>query len=85
MLEARIGEIFLNSLIIYLFKNVIVTKGLKPACVEVCPVNARIFGDLNDPASDVSVFIRSHRVSVLKAWTGNGPHVFYNGIDAEVS
>jgi Fe-S-cluster-containing dehydrogenase component len=62
-----------------------ITKGLKPACVEVCPVNARIFGDLNDPASDISVFIRTHRVSVLKAWTGNGPHVFYNGIDGEVS
>jgi Fe-S-cluster-containing dehydrogenase component len=62
-----------------------ITKGLKPACVEVCPVNARIFGDLNDPASDISVFIRTHRVNVLKAWTGNGPHVFYNGIDGEVS
>lgn len=62
-----------------------ITKGLKPACVEVCPVNARIFGDLNDPGSDISVFIRTHRVSVLKAWTGNGPHVFYNGIDGEVS
>jgi len=48
-------------------------------------VNARIFGDLNDPASDISVFIRTHRVTVLKAWTGNGPHVFYNGIEGEVS
>jgi tetrathionate reductase subunit B len=62
-----------------------ITKGLKPACVEVCPVQARVFGDLNDPASDVSVFIRSHPITVLKPWTGNGPHVFYHGIDGEVS
>jgi Fe-S-cluster-containing dehydrogenase component len=62
-----------------------ITKGLKPACVDVCPVQARVFGDLNDPASDISLFIRSHQISVLKPWTGNGPHVFYNGIDGEVS
>lgn len=62
-----------------------ITKGLKPACVEVCPVQARIFGDLNDPSSTINEFIRSHRVRVLKPWTGNGPHVFYNEIDSEVS
>ena len=62
-----------------------ITKGLKPACVEVCPAKARIFGDLNDPASEINEFIRSHRVSVLKPWTGNGPHVFYNEIDSEVT
>ena len=62
-----------------------ITKGLKPACVEVCPAQARIFGDLNDPASEINDFIRTHRVRVLKPWTGNGPHVFYNEIDSEVS
>ena len=61
-----------------------ITKGLKPACAEVCPAKARIFGDLNDPSSEINDFIRNHRVSVLKPWTGNGPHVFYNGIDSEV-
>ena len=35
--------------------------GERPACVEVCPTGTRIFGDLNDPASPVSVVIREQR------------------------
>ena len=55
------------------------------ACVEVCPVEARIFGDLNDPSSTVSKFIRNNRVQVLKPETGNAPNCYYIGIDKEVS
>jgi Fe-S-cluster-containing dehydrogenase component len=61
-----------------------ITKGLLPACVEVCPVNARIFGDLNDPDSSISNFVRDNRVNVLKPETGNSPMCFYKGIDKEV-
>ncbi len=62
-----------------------ITKGLQPACVEVCPVEARIFGDRNDPQSSISLFLRNNRVEVLKPETGNAPNVFYVGIDKEVS
>jgi tetrathionate reductase subunit B len=31
-----------------------VSKGVAPSCVNICPGRARTFGDLNDPASEVS-------------------------------
>jgi tetrathionate reductase subunit B len=58
---------------------------LQPACVEVCPVGARLFGDRNDPQSPISLFIRNNRVQVLRPETGNAPNVFYVGIDKEVA
>jgi len=62
-----------------------ITKGLQPACVEVCPTKARIFGDLNDETSPISQFIRDNRVQVLKPETGNAPNCYYIGLDKEVS
>lgn len=31
-----------------------ITKGMMPACVGTCVTKARMFGDLNDPESDIS-------------------------------
>lgn len=61
-----------------------ITKGLKPACVEVCCHGARVFGDLNDPESDISRFLRDNRVEVLKPEIGTHPNVYYVGIDKDV-
>ena len=52
--------------------------------MEVCPVEARMFGDLNDKESVVSRFIRDNRVQVLRPETGNAPNVYYIGLDKEV-
>ena len=61
-----------------------ITKGLQPACVEVCPVGARIFGDLRDKQSPVSLFIHNNRTRVLKPESGNAPNVYYVGLDKDV-
>jgi len=54
-----------------------VKQGLLPYCVEVCPANARIFGDLNDPKSEVSVLLGKYRPFRLREYIGTEPHVFY--------
>ena len=62
-----------------------VRKGLLPACVNVCPVQARKFGDLNDKNSDVYKILREpHVVSVLKPDMGNQPALHYVGLRREV-
>lgn len=54
-----------------------VRKGRYPACVEVCPVGARKFGDLNDPASEIRYLLEHKRVFVLKAELNTRPRFFY--------
>lgn len=61
-----------------------ITKGLLPACVEVCPKQAKIFGDLNDPKSDLVKFKKEFSWQVLKPHMNTDPKVFYNGLRAEV-
>ena len=63
-----------------------ITRGLKPACVEICPAEARIFGDLkNLPADDpLQKFYEKNRVQVLKPHLGTEPRVLYAGLDKEV-
>lgn len=55
----------------------LVDKGLSPACVAACPANARIFGDLGDPKSEVSRLIASRESIVLKPQFGTKPMVSY--------
>jgi tetrathionate reductase subunit B len=62
-----------------------ITKRLQPACVDACPVGARVFGNTLDKQSPINLFIRNNRVQVLRPESGNSPRVFYVGIDKEVS
>jgi len=51
--------------------------GRYPACVEVCPVGARKFGNLLDPESEISRILREKRVFVLKAELKTEPKFYY--------
>src|SRR5439155_10175516 len=56
--------------------------GLEPACVIVCPEQAIVAGDLDDPASRIARLVAGAPVQVRKAEQGTRPKVFYLGADA---
>jgi molybdopterin-containing oxidoreductase family iron-sulfur binding subunit len=48
-----------------------------PACVETCPAEAMVFGDLDDPASAVTLLSQSPRAFRLLEDLGTEPKVIY--------
>lgn len=54
-----------------------VAEGIEPFCVASCPANARIFGDLNDPESEVSKLIHAEHGEQYLPQAGTSPCVFY--------
>ncbi|MEE8398922.1 MAG: 4Fe-4S dicluster domain-containing protein [Desulfobacterales bacterium] len=52
-------------------------KGRYPACVEVCPVGARKFGNILDPESEISKVIENQRVFRLKEELNTQPRFYY--------
>jgi Fe-S-cluster-containing dehydrogenase component len=54
-----------------------VRQGRYPACVEICPVGARKFGNLLDPESEISLILQQKRVFVLKAELKTDPKFYY--------
>ncbi len=52
-------------------------KGRYPACVEICPVGARKFGNLLDPESEIRYILKNKRVLVLKQELNTQPRFYY--------
>jgi molybdopterin-containing oxidoreductase family iron-sulfur binding subunit len=48
-----------------------------PACVEACPTEAMVFGDLSNPNSEVSNLAHSRRAYKLLEDLGTEPKVIY--------
>ena len=52
-------------------------RGEEPMCVKCCPTQARIFGDLDDPNSEVSRVVVNRGAHVLLEEQGTRPQVYY--------
>lgn len=52
-------------------------QGRYPACLEVCPTGARVFGNLLDPDSEINYILQNKRVYILKEDAGTTPKFFY--------
>ncbi|MFC1944378.1 4Fe-4S dicluster domain-containing protein [Chloroflexota bacterium] len=54
-----------------------IEQGLAPFSVLCCETGAMFFGDIDDPASEVSRLIAQKGASVLKPEAGTKPAVMY--------
>ena len=61
-----------------------IVNGKLPACVEACPTQARVFGEIKTKASPLVRFKRMNKISVLKPALNTEPKVFYANLDMEV-
>ncbi len=56
-----------------------IDSGLEPACVVVCPVEAIIVGDMNDPDSRIAHYVGREPMEVRRPEKETLPKVFYKG------
>jgi formate-dependent nitrite reductase membrane component NrfD/ferredoxin len=56
-----------------------IDMGLEPACVVVCPTQAILVGDLNNPDSYVSQIVHRESVTVRRPEKETLPKLFYKG------
>jgi Fe-S-cluster-containing dehydrogenase component len=56
-----------------------INKGQQPACVEICPVKARQFGDANNPADPIAGIVEATNPAPFHPEWGTAPRVLYLG------
>jgi len=60
-----------------------INQGQLPACVEICPVGARKFGDAADETSEIAQIVREQNPQQLHPEYGTNPRVLYLGPSIE--
>jgi molybdopterin-containing oxidoreductase family iron-sulfur binding subunit len=58
----------------------VLDRGLMPVCVRACPANARAFGDLDDPLSDIAKRFHQPDTLILLAQENTRPKVAYKPV-----
>jgi Fe-S-cluster-containing dehydrogenase component len=58
-----------------------VEVGIEPACVIVCPEQAIIAGDLDDPTSKIAKIVATEQVFVRAPEQGTNPKLWYKGAE----
>jgi len=61
-----------------------IDNGLVPACVATCIGRARIFGDLNDPESEIAKVVSTQPVQTLQRFLNTNPKVYYIGLEEDI-
>jgi len=61
-----------------------IEMNLEPACVIVCPTQAIIAGDIDNPESGISQIIATQKVAARKPQKGTRPKLFYAGIEGDL-
>jgi Fe-S-cluster-containing dehydrogenase component len=56
-----------------------IERKLAPACVVVCPEEAIVFGDLDQPDSRIARMVAEHETLIRRPEQGTGPNVHYLG------
>lgn len=60
------------------FCHNLIDRGESPACMQLCPARARVFGDIDDPDSEVSKIINEQEYQLMNEEAGTGPNVYYH-------
>jgi len=62
-----------------------IVRGLQPVCADICPVQARIFGEVKPRNNPLARFVRFNKIRVLKPYLNTEPKVYYANLDKEVT
>ena len=59
-----------------------VDVGMQPACVVVCPEQAIVAGDLDDPNSPIAKMVATEKLSQRATEQGTKPKLWYKGVES---